>query len=267
MTTYKNKRTTMRPKTGKALVKKAIKDVKTQSLTKFIKQVVTRTEEKKVTIYQNGFTFGGGSLGSNIFPISPYNVTGLAISQGTGQGDRIGNKIRTNSLIMRYTIFPNAYNATTNPTPIPQNIRLWFFSVKGSNTLLATNPANFIQTGDSSTTLSGTVLDLNRIVNKDLYTYLGHRTHKLGFATYTGTGGNPQFGYSANNDYELNIQGYMNLTKMCPKIIKFNDTDQNPNSTLVQCLIECVNADGTSQTSLLKPCTLNYQLSYTYTDA
>lgn len=245
---------------------KAIRQAKAAHMRSFIKKVVDSRNEKKIAVYQTGFPFGGGSLGSNIFPLTPY--TGyMTIAQGTGQGDRIGDKVRVKSAIMRYTIYPNAYNATSNPTPVPQNIRIWFFSVKNSNTLLTTNPLNFIQTGNSSTTLSGTILDLNRVMNKDLYTYHGHRTHKVGIADFVATpGSTPSYGYYSNNDYKFNIQGFINLTDMFPAVIKWNDTGTVPSSNLVQFLIECVNADGSSQTSLITPCTMNYQVTMTYTD-
>lgn len=236
---------------------------------RLVKQVVSRMAEKKVAIFQNGFGISGNTtqMASQIYPVTPYNSVGLTISQGGGQGDRQGDRIRTVRAILRYTIYPNAYHATINPVPTPQNIRIWFFGQKSSNTLLAVNPPNFAQTGDSSTTLNGSILDLNRVVNRDVYTYYGHRTHKLGYAINQATGAASSNAQFANNDYKLNIQGYVDMTRWFPKQIKYNDTDQNPNSKLIMMLVESVNADGSAQTTLgVYPANINYQITYHYTD-
>lgn len=255
---------------AKKAVAKAVRKAKAKNLTSFVKRVISRQTEHKVAIFQQGFGIGGyfASFGNQIAALTPYNSVGLTIAQGTGQGDRVGDRIRTVKAVLRYTIYPNAYHATINPVPTPQNVRIWFFGQKSSNTLLATNPPNFAQTGDSSTTLTGTILDLNRVVNRDVYTYYGHRTHKLGYSINQASGAATSNAQFANNDYKLNIQGYVDLTKWFPKLIKYNDTDQNPNSKLIMMLVESVNADGSAQTTVgVTPANINYQITYTFSDA
>lgn len=253
----------------KKTIKKAVKKAKKQRFTRMVKQVISKQAEHKVVIFQNGFGVSGNTsqFSGQIQPLTPYNSVGLTIAQGTGQGDRIGDRIRTVRCVLRYTLYPNAYHATINPVPTPQNVRIWIFSQKSSNTLLNTNPPNFIQTGDSSTTLNGSILDLNRIMNNDVYTYYGHRTHKLGYAINQASGAATSNAQYANNDYKLNVQGYIDLTRYFPKQIKYNDTDQDPNSKLIMMLVESVNADGSAQTTGgVYPANMNYQLSYTFTD-
>lgn len=267
MTTYKKKTYKKKPSTSR-VVKKAVYKAKRQVLVKTIKSVIKRQVETKVNNFAAGFEIATGGIGSNnIQPMTPYNVLGCDIQQGTGQGDRIGNRISTKSLIMRYTILPLPYNVTSNPTPKPQLVRMWFFSQKSSNTLLATNPPNFIQNGDYSTTLSGDLLDMNRVINNDVYNYLGHRTFKVGYQNSAGTGNTPGSQYFANNDFKMFAQGSINLTKMIPKVIKYNDGDDNPNSKLVMMLIQCVNADGSGADPDRDMIRYNYQLTYKYTDA
>lgn len=263
---YKRKSTST---STKRIVKKAISKAKKHNLTTLIKKVVRRDAETKIAVYQDGFEFGSGTItASNIIPITPYGSPFLDIDQGNGQGDRAGNRIRTKSCVLRYTLYPAPYNAVSNTDPKPMHVRLWFFSVKNNQTLLASNPPNFIQNGDSSTSLTGTLTDLNRIMNNDVYTYLGHRTHKIGTQnvitnTVTSLANNQYF---QNNDFKYNQQGFVNCTKMCPKQIKFNDTDNVPTTKLVMVLWECVNADGSSQGALQLPCFINFQVTFKYTD-
>lgn len=253
---------------AKKSVKKAVARVRKQPLVKLIKNVIKRQEETKIAVYQDGFNFGGGAINaSNIVPLTPFTSPYLSIVQGTGQGDRIGNRIRVKSAIFRYTLYPSPYNAVTNIIPIPQHVRLWFFSVKESNSLLASNPPNFIQNGDSSSSLTGTLTDLNRVMNNDLYTYLGHRTHKIGYAEYFGTGASAANEYFRSNDYKLNVNAQVNLTKMYPKQIKYNDTGTVPSSKLIMVLWESINADGSSPVALGLPCYINFQVTLKYTDA
>lgn len=251
----------------KKTVKKAVAKARRQPLVKLVKRIIKRQAETKISVFQDGFDIGPGTIdANNIQPLTPYNAVGLDISQGDGQADRQGNRITVKSAVMRYTIYPAPYAATTNDTPRPQVVRMWFFSQKSSNTLLVTNPPQFIQTGNSSGTLSGTLLDLNRVLNNDEYTYLGHRTFKLGYSSYNGTGPSAANEYFNNNDFKFFHQGTINLTKWFPKIIKYNDTDDNPNSKLVMMLIQTVHADGSSADPDDKTVLYNYEITLKYMD-
>lgn len=258
---------TRKNKSGSKSVKKAVRAARRQPLIKLIKRVINRQAETKIANFQDGFEISNANIGTNnIQPLTPYALVGLSIGQGTGQGDRIGNKITMRSLIMRYIIFPLEQDPITNPTPTPQLVRIWFFSQKQSNTLLGANPPRFIQNGDTAASLTGTLIDMNRIINNDEYTYLGHRTFKIGYANYGGTGTNAAAQSFSNNDYKLNHVGTINLTKMCPKIIKFDDTDNTPNSRLVMMLVQCVNADGSASGSTDLRIGYNYDLTMKYKD-
>lgn len=266
---------------AKPLVKrkpKPVSDYKKNTV-KLIKQVMTRQEEKKIDLFRTTFTQVGNSTSSvwstnNAFPLSPYTTLGIDIAQGTGQSGRIGNKIRVVSNILRYTIYPNPYNVTNNALPQPQDFRMWFFSNKNSNVLPSTPPTQFFQGDNADQAFTGNIADLNRIVNTDLFTYLGHRTHKVGFAGFLPAGGvsvgssSTYAGY-ANNDYKLNIQGYVDVTKYMPKVIKFDDGTGNntPVSKCIFCIMETVNSDGSTMSTVTYPLQFDYQLTLKYTDA
>lgn len=251
----------------KAAVKKAVAVARKQPLVKLIKKVIRRQAETKMANFQDGFEISPANIGvNNIQPLTPYALVGLSIGQGTGQGDRIGNRITVKSLVMRFIIFPLEYDILTNPNPTPQIVRIWFFSQKQSNVLLAANPPRFIQNGDTAASLTGTLIDMNRVINQDEYTYLAHRTYKIGYSNYGGTGTNVAAQSFTNNDYKLNIIGSINLTKLCPKIIKYDDTDNTPNSRLVMMLVQTVNADGSSTGSTDFKIGYNYDLTLKYND-
>lgn len=248
--------------------KKAAKPMK-KMVRSICKAVTQRQAEKKVTVYQTGFSVSGNTTTSGLqyYPMTPYGGY-MQIAQGLGQGDRIGNNIRTVKATLKYVIYALPYSAGNNPTPIPQEVRLWFFSQKSSNTLPVTNLADFINTGNSSTSLSGTLLDLNRLVNSDVYTYLGHRTHKVFTAQFNSgaAGTTPTASFYGNNDFHFNARGTIDMTPWFPKVIKFNDSNNNPNSRLVVMLAQSINADGSVQAVGTFPTTMNFQITFKYTD-
>lgn len=269
MAAFKKRSTRRKPATKKAFVKKAVTKAKTQRLTKFIKRVVARTEEVKhgsdtniigLSAYTNTT-----NLPNMIIPVTPYAVSGISISQGTGQTDRIGNKIRTKSSWLRGCIYPRVYNATTNPQPQPQEVRVWFFSAKNTNNQLTTLP-NFLQNGNSSGAPVGTILDMTRMVNSDVYIYRGHRTFKVGFSNYGGTGAQLGSQTFNNNDFKYNVKFNINLTKMMPKVIQYNDSDDTPFSRSVFMYWETVDADGQSQAATEIQLEMSYTHSFDYTD-
>lgn len=268
MAPFKKRSYRKKPATKKAFVKKAVSRAKTQRLTKFIKKVMTRTEEKKMSESSDILSlaaYTSPNLPNQILPISPSDSSGIVIPQGTGQGERIGNRIRTHSCMLRGIIYPQPYDATLNPVPSPQEIRVWFFSKKFTSETPTTLP-NFFQSANSSSAPVGTLIDLTRKINTDVYTYLGHRTWKLGFQVYGGSGNTIQQQYYNNNDFKYNIKYTINLTKMIPKLIKFNDTDNQPTSKSVFMFWESVNANGFTQTTTTIPAEMQYTLDYTYTD-
>ena len=101
-------------------------------------------------------------------PLHP-NASYLSISSNTGAADRIGNKIRVVRATFNYLIRPEVYSASLNPTPTPQIVKLWLGYNKTTPLTQATANPNFIQTGNTSTSLTGYLIDIIKPVNKDLY--------------------------------------------------------------------------------------------------
>lgn len=231
-----------------------------------VKKAVTKMAEKKIFNWHGTFDFGAYTstvLSTFIIPISPYTGV-VAISQGTGQANRIGDRIRTHSCILRGVITPKPWHATTNSSPQPQEVRIWFFSVKGV-VQLPTTLGNFFQAGNSAQTPQGTISDLTRIINTDLYTYRGHRTFKIGTADFAGSGGLVDYQYFANNDFKYNQRFTIDCTHMLSAEYKFSDTTNIPQSSTFF-FIEAVNANGSGQATNQLVAQINYEIDYRFTD-
>ena len=177
------------------------------------------------------------SSSSNYKPINPYtidtacNVLSLTaapdnISQGVGQGDRVGDQIQVKKLLFKGYI----YSLQTGIAPnllggFPTNVTMYIGRLK--STLTAPNPSAFgqlFQAGD--TTFSPT--DDNRSslydINKDVWTVFYRRTFKIGGSTQTSANA------VSNNDYSALRRFSINCSKWIPKKLHYNDnviTSQN----------------------------------------
>ena len=104
-----------------------------KSLVKLIKRVATSTEEKKES---NQYSLNTPLPPSNnagwttsSIPICPF-ATGFIIPQGVGQGQRVGNQIRTQKCMVRGILHPTTFEATTNNQPLPYEVRMVLFKDK-----------------------------------------------------------------------------------------------------------------------------------------
>lgn len=242
-----------------------------------IKKVMTRMAEKKIqTYYTSGqspaqFTSSTAAYNANIYPMTPY-LGAWTISQGTGQGGRVGNKVRTHSAMLDINITPQAYNATTNANPRPSFVRIWFIRSKqfpldypAISSICGVN-ANFLQIGNTNQGLTGTFQDLQLHVNRDAFNLLMYKTYKIGFEHYSGTGQALDEGQLSNNDFKLCILKRINLTKIMPKILNFDDTTATADSPGVFMLVQTVTSNGVAVATNYAPIRFAFSLTYTYTD-
>lgn len=245
-------------------------------MVKLVKQVVNRMAEKKIQTYNvlpQPFQLrtGSASIAQNVFPMTP-EFGQWTIAQGSGQGNRIGNKVRTVSALLDVNMTMLPYNATTNPVPTPQYVRIWFVRYKPapasappSASLFGATSA-FFQVGSTNSGLTGTFSDMQYHINKDLFTLLGYRTYKIAPAIYEGTGSVATAGYYANNDFKLSVLKRINLTKMFPKVLNFNDSDSTITTAGVYMVIQLIASTGTAYSTTYQPLQMGFTLTYTYTD-
>lgn len=268
---------------GACECKKAVKPYKKSNLiTPYVKKYIARkiasTEEVKVTnynqaaIYLQPYNTGGTATSwytNCVFPVSPYGTAVLAPAQGTGAGDRLGNKIRTKSLKFKFILTPSPYNASTNAQPQPYDVRVWIVCAKFDTATIPSQLSftNFFQFGDTSVALQSTISDMTLDVNTDMFTVYSDKVYKVGYSTDTGTGGNGVTQYYANNDYSFNVMDTLDLTKACPKTLVFNDTTSFPNNRCLFAVCAAAPAIGGSIATNQLPLNMWYSLQYKFTDA
>jgi len=210
----------------------------------------------------------------SIFP----NAATMPINQGVGQKNRCGNQIRTHRLILRGILSPRIFYQS--PTEFyPKNtdcrpclVKMWILWQKDqAYGLVEPEMPNFLQNGNSSISLDGTVMDTFKKVNTDLYHVCATRTFKVGNSWYsknTIDGFDYLAGqYSANNDFKLSQRFSIDLTKFCIKNVKFNDTDNIPKCRGLYMCWEAIAADGGNLVEASYPINLSYELDYQFKDA
>lgn len=243
---------------------------KVKFVKKLVRQVLSRNLETKIREYatsSNLVPYAVSALYTNtIFPLSPYSSS-LQIDQGTGQSARIGNTIRTKQLLFRGICNPTGYHATLNPYPRPIIVKLVICTSRDNRTAVDTSIANFFQNGSSSQAPSGNTFDMIRSFNKDGWIIHKVIQFKLGCANSNGTGGNATEQYFGNNDFKYSHQFTLNLTKYMSKIVKFDDNTSQPTIPILQCIPLVTACNGTPYGSSEVPAVMNYNLTYTYTDA
>lgn len=204
---------------------------------------------------------------SNVFHLGP-NSNYLTVTQGTSVSQRIGNKIKTKSLMFKGTLFCRQYVATLNPIPQPLQVKMFIFYERGAVVNNVPNPvSDFFQNGSGVYPLQDDLSSMWMPVNSEKYRVLTTRTYKLGPASNTGTGSSQDLQYFSNNDFKLNVNFSINLSKYVPQHVLYVDSDDNPRSRNLYCMIVPVAACGLALTSSVGPMLASYMLDYRYEDA
>lgn len=223
---------------------------------KKVMKVVKRAAEHKQIAYNaqvNIATPAGGVFYQ--LDLSPNN-SNLTIPQGTGQGNRVGNKVRVVKATLKYILQPYPYDAILNSVPQPQDVRMIISSTKGQ-TQNAPPLASFMQYGNTSQTAAGYSVDMLTPVNRDTQTVYKDWRHKVGASAVPTVAGTNATYFSYNNDYKLNVMKTVDLTKFYPKNIDYNDTTVLPTDRGVFLNVLTDDWDGTTSAS-------TYSLKMTY---
>lgn len=246
--------------------------VKVSTVKSIVKKAIAANVENKTDQFfsptSNIYVSTSGSFVSSIIPCSPY--TGyLSILQSGAQGGRIGNRIKIKNLAIKGTIFPTQYNGTTNLIPQPVQVILWFFYKRDNPRTIPTTMTGFLQDGDTARDLDNNLTDVWSRVNGDVYRLLTKRVFKLGYSNYTTSSAGVQAGSNSftNNDFKLNCNFKVNLTKYAVKNVKFNDSTTQPFTRGIYCLPQVVAASGGQLPSSQIMAQMAYELSISYEDA
>jgi len=238
---------------------------------KYVKRTIAVAAENKVINTNVADIFGSTANDAtmNYHPILPYTGFTNTVPQGTGAGNRIGNQIKVRRITLNYILRPQSYNASSNPFPQPTHIQLFLGYVKGCPGEIPSSGDfnNLFQAGNTVQAPTGLLNDLVSDINKDYWVIKKRWTHKLGFSSYTGTGGAVDSQYLQNNDFKLNVLRKIDITKLCPKTLKFNDGNNTVAGSNLFFFYSAMNAMGGAMTSLVTPCSITYWINMEYEDA
>jgi len=248
-----------------------------RTLQRIVRRVISTQVEKKAQNSSGTISCGtlqpsSPNLIGNYLVISPTQSTsGYNITSGTLENNRIGNAINIKSLKHTFSIYCQQYNATSNTTPRPVYVRLYYFKSKWApNTDVATgnlcgSNANFFAGTSTDLGFTGALMDLTRKIQSENYTYLTSRTYKIGPAT-------PPIGNTttanhiySNNDFKLSVIGSVQLAQHYKSKYIFNDANQVM-TPWAFCVVQVLDAEGsvlnTSQTLVQ----MQYNIECEYTD-
>jgi len=222
------------------------------SIKRVVKQVLARNlEVKSGAVFVDGNNIRPATAGA--FSVNPigydttFNGIGVAIAQGVGVSNRIGNRITNKKVTLALTLTPNPYNASTNLLPQPVYVQVILFQDRTDPTALPNPISDFYQVGNVDVAMTGVISDMMLPVNIDKYKVFYKKSFKIGYAGYAGgTGGTPTAGGYANNDFKLNQMVRIDCTRFFPKIIRYNENNTSPTTNGVFMMVLPFYANGTA---------------------
>jgi len=193
---------------------------------------------------------------------------GIPINQGVTENTRVGDRVAVKKLMFKGSIYPLAYNATTNQGPTPTTLKVWFYYDKTDPTA-AQGAAftDFFRYNNANTGFLNDLADLWMPINTDKYEIVKTHTWKVGNSNYeVGAGANAPSAYFANNDYLLQNNFSFDLTKFYPKIVKWDGNQTPPLTRRLFAFFMPFNANGTPILSGTWPVGMSYVNMIEYTD-
>lgn len=135
---------------------------------------------------------------------------------------------------------------------------MYIFKQKG--TIIAPSPAlDFYQDGNTTAPPQQNYLDIMRKVNTDRFTVVATKTFKVGYSANGASG-------QANNDFKMVSPFYFDLSKHCPKTLRYNDNVSNsPENLGLYVCFSVVAASGATGTVTPSP-NMTYVVEGSFTD-
>lgn len=242
-------------KTTKTVRKSTAKPSK--AFTKMVKSVINKQVETK----QNSFSFGLTAFNSGVNSAGDVVRLIPSIQQGSGEANRIGDNIRSQSLTIKghfvINVIPTISTTSSLPTSIPPNCRLmiraFICSVKRFQNYddavsnVASWSSNFLKNGNSAQALDGSVESLYLPVNRDVITV--HKEIKkyisipmLTSTSSVATPANWIIGQSA--DPRSSVRFFSANIPM-KKLFKYDDTTNVPQNCAPFLVVSYAHLDGT----------------------
>lgn len=163
--------------------------------------------------------------------ITPVTGVNQPIVQGTGEGERLGNRVKMTKCVLDLMLLANKYDVAANTLPGPQLVQVIVFSSKQDPNSLLTSLSQLYDNGSSSSNPTGYIGDAVYPINTDRYTVYYRKSFKLGFGDYINDGiANTAWIDYANNDFKLFHKLRIDCTKWIGSVLKFNDATNIPNN-------------------------------------
>lgn len=269
----------VKKRTGKRVLRKRVYKRKSvakvsKATKRYVKKALHSQIENKIVSINQTLSFGNISESPdlNLYPVLPYSGF-TSIPQGVGAGSRVANRCKVMKVLLKYVLYAEAYNGTTNPIPQPQEVQMFLLNLKAASGILPTSAQlnGLVQLGSASVPLSGNISDIAiNSWNTDVFNVRSW-THKVGYSGYTGTtvsGPNTQQAqYWQNNDFKLNVIRKMDITKHVASQMRFDDGGSTHLGKNVFFGFQAVNANGSTAGSTILPVRINYWIDIIYEDA
>lgn len=222
---------------------------------KMIRQIVRKEFSRQV---EDKFlrSSASGALGSNpntYLPFGTWDTNNIldvnsilvnGITQGTGQGNRIANRVKLTKLMLRGSLYP--LDAVTTPTVV----KMWVVTdlqnpYNGTSTDIAVSQqtgGNWFEDGNSVAPLQNNLRDLQLTLNTSKYRVYTTRTFKVANSA-SPNGVTP----GGNNDFKSLINYKINLLKYVPKYVKWQDNATTATfQRKVFVCFQCVRSNGST---------------------
>lgn len=238
-----------------------------------VRAVVNRELNRRVEVKQSIAQFSslyltGGLVDTTLNAQSLIPYANIAL--GNQQGQRIGNKIRTRKVILKYVLRPMPFDGTNNRFPQQYDVMIMIGKLKENKIIPPTSTALTLiwQDGNTSHTWWNDLRDMVATPNRDKFTVYKMIKHKIGWAAVQGQTFDtfvPDKQYHANNDYKLNVIRELDVTQYAPKMMLFNDATTIPTNDGLHMWAFAVPADG-SQATEARPIAMTWATHYYYED-
>lgn len=243
---------------------KALKPVINPALKKYVRSIVNKTEEIKMTTSNIAYRASVYGSGFNTTASTGYNTASSIIPvlyQGSGQSQRVGNKVRPLSFYIRGNLVALPVNATTNTS---QNMPFYVRIVVWKQTANSTGLSNiqFLEDGITSggVDFNGYLDDLMIPFNKDRYTIGAVRTIKL-------QPNSSSFTTNPENLSKFAVSKLFRMKVKLPKSLNYNDTALDPTNARWYLSAGIVNMDGSTLAATQIRCQITAHAVLKYRDA
>jgi hypothetical protein len=235
------------------------------SLDRHIRNVVSgMAETKRIQFSQiaNVYGYNAAAQGLCCFQLTPTSGM-LDITQGTGEGQRVGDRVRVVKATLNMVLVANPLDATYNTSGHPQDVRMMILYNKQSK-VLSPPAGSLFDNGNASAAPTSNLLDMVNFINTE-YVGVQKDVHfKIGAQTF------PHPNQIDNNDYKLNVIRSFDITKQYPKELTWNDTSTVIMEQSKWLTFLVAPADGsaidTSGTTTFKPLSIAYSINLDFQD-